>query len=726
MPTETTDRRFEFPLSGGEVLIGRAHECDMIVGGVGVSRKHAALRLTPEAPVVRDVGSTFGVRVDGKPSPQKILTDGCTLTIGVQSYRVAVEPGKITLERSDVSSEPPILFSRRDSNTVRIGRDTINEIHLPHPLVSRHHCTVVHRGENRFDIADNGSTNGTFVNGRPVRRATLTEGDIVQVGPYRFLFENGKLAKAEDGNRIKLEAFGVTVRRRGHTLLGNISLSIQPGEFVAVLGPSGAGKSTLAQALTGRIPTTEGTVYFSAFPLKQFIAAFRGSIGFVSQQILLRPELTITETFREQALLRLPRDSLPAERDERMREVMDLLDLSRLGSRRIAKISGGEARRVHLGIELLSSPTVVFLDEPLAGLDPGLVHKFMKLFRELADRGHTILLTTHTLEQLELCDRALFINRGTLIYDGPPDKATQAAGVATLAEVYEKARREGKLAGIAVNDEGRDEAKNRDARVEYDKMPSTLKGYRPRSIGHFRQLALLLPRYFRILLRDHRTISLIMVQAPLIALLLALVFEQEGAYLPLSYYFCLTISVIWMGGVNSVREIAREWGHYEREFRAGLSPLGYILSKAVVFSTVGLVQSVLFGLCLAGLFDAITFDWELTLLLWTASTGGSLLGLGVSAFSGSVNQAVTWLPIIFIPQIFFSGILIPFDRMSAAGRILSHLTIARPVFSLFKRSWVLEQALWSGGEWPALGYLSVGLCILAYLRIRLGGIPRNV
>ncbi|MBD3393711.1 MAG: ATP-binding cassette domain-containing protein [Chitinivibrionales bacterium] len=705
-----------FPLDSREITIGRDASNDIVLGGVGVSRVHARVICAPPAPSIADCGSTFGIRVDQRPVARADLVNGSRVTIGVTDFRVRLAGGNLHFERmGDRPAESGAGRSAVGGRSMRIGRDDGNDIALSHPLVSRFHCTVNGTQSGSCAIVDHGSTNGTFINGRAVHRAALADGDIVQVGPYRFIFDAGELVQADDYSRVRLEAFNVSVRRGRERVLDNVSLSIPPGEFVAILGPSGAGKTTLAEALTGRIRADEGEVYYNGFPLQRFLAAFSASIGYVSQHNLLRPELTVWETFWEQTVLRLPRDSLDAERIGRIDTVLALLEIGHLRHRRISRLSGGEAKRVHVGIELLSSPTVLFLDEPLAGLDPGLVQKFMELFRGLCDRGHTLLLTTHTLEQIELCGRLFLVSRGRVVFAGTPDQARETLGVGSLGEMYEKVRTESTGAprqeGSAENDEPHH---TRAAGMLAERAPA----YRPRSARALRQLVMLARRYARVLLRDYRNMILILSQAPLIALLLGLVFKAGSGFLPISFYFCITISAIWMGGVNSIRELAREWHLFEREYRVGLSAGAYVCAKIAVLVVLSLIQAGLFALFLRGVFDAFSLNADMLFLIAMGCVSGSLLGLLVSALSGNVNRAISWLPIVFIPQIFLSGILIPFDRMPAAGKLLSHLTLSRPVFSMFKKVFLLEQDLWGLGEWRALLLLCTGLIILTYTRVR--------
>ena len=211
---------------------------------------------------------------------------------------------------------------------------------------------------------------------------------------------------------------------------------------------------------------------------------------------------------------------------------------------------------------------------------------------------------------------------------------------------------------------------------------------------------------------------MIILQAPLIALLLALVFHGDSNFLPISFYFCVTISAIWIGGVNSIREIARERELYGREFRAGLSAEAYVAAKCAVFGILGLLQAVLFTLSLHFLFQPFEFTRETYILIAVTTVSGTILGLSISAFSGNVNRAVSLLPIIFIPQIFFSGILFPFDRMPDIGRIISFGTISRPTFTMFKKVCLLQQSLFTMSEWQSLLILNLSLVILIGIRMR--------
>jgi ABC-type multidrug transport system ATPase subunit/ABC-type multidrug transport system permease subunit len=709
----------EFLLDSREIVLGRDVLCDIVLPGVGVSGRHARIILDPQRPAIYDCESTFGTFINGNPVARYNLMSGDILTVGIYDFTITIEKGRLCLRRggTNITFAPVPEKSTNNDTAITLGRDTSNTIHLSHPLISRHHCTFRRDAADTYSVKDHGSTNGTYINGKRVDHSVLGEGDIIQVGPYRFVLESGQFIFAEDSSRIRLAASSISVFRGSIQTVKNISLMIPPGEFVAILGPSGAGKTTLALALAGQIPVSGGDVYYNGLPLRKFLGAFATSIGYVSQQNLLRPELTVWETMTEQSMVRLPRDSLMAERRERIREVLEMLDITSLKNRRIAELSGGEAKRVHVGVELLSSPTVIFLDEPLAGLDPGLVHRFMELFRQLADKGHTLLLTTHTLEQLDLCDRMLFVNQGRLFFDGPPRDAIIRFGVPSLAALYEK---------IRVNPAAINPATSVKPAVEGDMadqkaLPPVNNSYRKKPIHPVRQLALLISRYAKIVWRDTKNLMLIVVQAPMIALLLGLVFDRTTTFVPLSFYFCLTIASVWMGGVNTVREFAREWPHFNREYRIGLSVIAYVGAKIILFSTVGFLQTILFGFTLHAAFPPFVLSFNALIVLCAASFSGVILGLCISAFSAKTSQAVSWLPIVFIPQIFFSGILMPFDQMAQVGQWLSYATVSRAIFSIFKKAFILAQPLQSLKDWYWLILINVVLIILMFCIVKRHG-----
>jgi len=190
-------------------------------------------------------------------------------------------------------------------------------------------------------------------------------------------------------------------------------------------------------------------------------------------------------------------------------------------------------------------------------------------------------------------------------------------------------------------------------------------------------------------------------------------------------YFCLTVTGIWVGGLDAVREVARERQLVDRESKCGLNHFSYIIARIITAGALSAVQALLFAIFVVIMFSHITFSMELLLLLFTAIFCGNLLGLAVSACSGSVGRAISTLPIILIPQIFFSGILVPFEHMAKWGEKLSHLTISRPIFGRMKGVFLRSEPLFWHREWTELFLLCCGLIILFGIALKRRGSGRH-
>lgn len=221
------------------------------------------------------------------------------------------------------------------------------------------------------------------------------------------------------------------------TLLQGISFSAGPGEVVGLLGPSGAGKSTLMKRVAGYLRHDDGEVRYNGWNLDERFADLRRHIGFVPQDDLVHETLTARRELTYAGLLRMPHLDDDAV-DRRVTQILRQLELTEFADRRISRLSGGQRKRVSMGVELMTSPPVLFLDEPTAGLDPALEEKMMKMFRGLAEAGRTLLVTTHLMETLSAMHQVLILVKGRLAYYGPPEEALGYFGVKAIAEIYPK------------------------------------------------------------------------------------------------------------------------------------------------------------------------------------------------------------------------------------------------------------------------------------------------
>ena len=316
---------------------------------------------------------------------------------------------------------------------IKIGRATDNDIVIPDVLASRHHATLV-PAPGGTEIIDNRSINGTFVNGARVESAMLRDGDVVTIGNVDLVFAGGTLARRSDTEAATrtggLEVHGVTWTIEGNkTLLDNISLTARPGTLTAVIGPSGAGKSTFARLVAGYTHPTSGTVSFEGHNIHAEYASLRSRIGMVPQDDVVHGQLTVRQALMYAAELRLPPDTTKADREQVVHEVLEELEMTKHLDTRVDKLSGGQRKRASVALELLTGPSLLILDEPTSGLDPALDRQVMTMLRQLADAGRVVLVVTHSLTYLDVCDQVLLLAPGgKTAFCGPPSQIGPSHG----------------------------------------------------------------------------------------------------------------------------------------------------------------------------------------------------------------------------------------------------------------------------------------------------------
>ena len=237
--------------------------------------------------------------------------------------------------------------------------------------------------------------------------------------------------------RTGLDARGVRFEIGGHTILHDVNVRIEPGQFVGILGPSGSGKSTLLMALTGLRPITSGAIRYDSRLLTEHYDALKGDIGFVPQDDIVPTALRVRRVLEYAADLRLP-ELAPEERKRRVLEVLALLGLKERESVRVARLSGGQRKRVSVGVELLSRPQALFADEPTSGLDPALERKLMEALRQLATGDRMVILTTHVVNSLDLLDRICVLVAGRRVFWGTAAQLKQFFQIEDIVQMYGK------------------------------------------------------------------------------------------------------------------------------------------------------------------------------------------------------------------------------------------------------------------------------------------------
>ncbi|HEY7225518.1 MAG TPA: ATP-binding cassette domain-containing protein [Micromonosporaceae bacterium] len=328
------------------------------------------------------------------------------------------------------------------SNVIRIGRDEDNDIVLRDLWVSAKHAEIRRRSSG-FVLVDLNSSNGLHYNGRRVPRATLSPGDVFTIGRHEFLWDGRAVYQHDDAGPTSVIADDLTVQIKGATLLDDVSFVLRHGTLLGVIGPSGCGKSTLLKSITGFRKPVMGNILYDGRDLYEHYSQLRYRIGMVPQDDVLHNQLTVRRALRFAASLRFATDVSRTERRQRVSEVIDLLGLTPRTRARIDKLSGGQRKRTSVALELLTEPSLLALDEPTSGLDPALDKEVMRELRLLADRGRTIMVVTHSVLHLDLCDYVLVMCLGGRMgYFGPPDELLPFFESADYADVFDKVTNE--------------------------------------------------------------------------------------------------------------------------------------------------------------------------------------------------------------------------------------------------------------------------------------------
>ncbi|WP_320672241.1 ATP-binding cassette domain-containing protein [Patulibacter defluvii] len=467
-----------------------------------------------------------------------------------------------------------------------------------------------------------------------------------------------------------LRGRAVTVQARGAVLLREVDLDVRPGELCAVIGASGSGKSTLLRVLAGVNAPSAGTVTVDEQPVWSRTEA----VGYVPTGDLVHPQLTVREALGYAAALR-SHDVAPEERAARVEEVLDELHMTERGDHQVRSLSDGERRRVACGTELVGRPSVLVLDEPTTGLDPGLERRLMLLLRELADRGLAILASTHATGSLTLCDRiAVMGPGGRIVFSGSHEQLLRHFGVATIDEVY------------TALEQPLTEAPPPLRTVESTDPGGTTLPRRglPPAAAQVRTLA---SRYALCLRRDPRSLALMVGQAPLIGLAIGLTVPSRilsdavlGPFYGVLLAFMLVVGAVWLGLITACREIARERDALYREVAIGVRIGPYLLSKCAVLFPLVAFQVLLLVVAVALLQppDGPASQYGGVLVVCVvAGWGSAAIGLLVSAVVRNPGQATTALPLVVIPQFLLAGALIPPAQMIDPVRVLSDMTLSR-------------------------------------------------
>jgi ABC-type multidrug transport system ATPase subunit/pSer/pThr/pTyr-binding forkhead associated (FHA) protein len=671
---------------GKTYVLGRDASSDIPIYFDRISRSHLRFSFENNNWVIKDLDSSNGSFIGNKKFEVHQVTKAVVIDLGgTGNFSLKVVPleGSATqsTKAQPIDREATRLSKvtggnyQKDSSElarvrlqqrIRIGRNSESEWHIDDLNVSRNHAEIVQSSSGNYEIVDLKSTNGTFLNGARVKREILKTGDIISIGGFarRFTLDGLQILEGIDGMSVSAREIYFNIGKK--PLLQDVSFNLGPRTLTAIVGPSGAGKSTLLGVLTGRTKPSQGQIIIGGVDLHTQFQSLSRQIGSVPQADILHTRLTVRQALNYGAKLRLPNDTTKAERNSRVEDVMAQLELTERADLRIDRLSGGQRKRASIGLELLTSPQLLVLDEPTSGLDPGLDAHVMETLRKLADNGQTVVLVTHSVDNLDFCDNVILLaSGGKVAYAGPSSTVFSKLGKKSWAEVFRFLATPDALLLATPKHE--------------DSISTEIKDHHvlARKQGIFKQIFTLSQRYLRVIASDRFYLALLTLIPVVIGAIAYAAGSKYGFgsgtvtrtgfdYNPFAQatILVLILGSIFVGLSTGVQEIVKENAIRKREQSVGIRASSYVVSKVLVLGLIVVLQIVVFTSIVlfnrpmpeSGLLFSSS-KLEVTSICVALGISSMLLGLLISAFLSSSEQAMPTLVGMTMIQVVLSGAL---------------------------------------------------------------------
>jgi ABC transport system ATP-binding/permease protein len=704
----------EFVLKGDRFRIGQASDNTLVLTDDKVLPYHAEIVRRGDRLELALATPDAALLLNGQPLVFKVrygLAAGDLIEIGSIKLQLSIEAQielpedwRSPLDPSKADQGAFETIALRGRSRLTLGRDPSNDTVIEHPVVSRFQAKIELLGGNWL-ITDLNSSDGTFINDQQILHPhPLRPGDEIRIGPCQFTFNfDETLTQQNEYGNFRLDAVHLTrTAARHQVLLDDVSLSILPREFIAIVGVSGAGKTTLLDALSGFRPAHCGKVFINGHDLYQNFKTFRTELGYVPQEDIIHQDLTVYQALDFAARLRLPKDISAKERNQQIQAVLADLELTHRQHALVRELSGGQRKRVSIGVELLTKPSLFFLDEATSGLDPGTESQMMRLLRRLADQGRTVVLITHATKNVMQCDLVVFLTKGGKVaFYGPPQEALDYFSVADFDDIYLKLEEEVRspqewqqqyLESAAYRRYVGDRQHLLNAQLPQPQaaQKSSKRRYKPwenQGSSFWRQLLILSHRNLTILWQDRASLVLLLVIAPLLGLLDFVLWKRDifdvttgDSGQALTLLFTNGLVVVMVGSLATMREIVKESEIYCRERMVGLQILPYLLSKVWFCTVLALYQSAVFFLIKTLVVDLPGTPSALAAFYFTmflTTLGGMIMGLLVSALSSNQNVAPLLTILFLVPQFTLAGAFMPLPSLGPAGQWMSQFTLTR-------------------------------------------------
>jgi ABC transport system ATP-binding/permease protein len=491
----------------------------------------------------------------------------------------------------------------------------------------------------------------------------------------------------------------------GHIGLRNVNVQEYSGKMVAIMGGSGAGKTTLLNVLSGIDYPTSGSVTINGVNLHQEKEQVKGIIGYIPQDDLLIEELTVYENLYYSTKL-VYRDLSETEIDDRVNKVLTSLGLFyirhlKVGSPLNKKISGGQRKRLNIGLELIREPAVMFVDEPTSGLSSRDSENVMELLRELTVRGKLIFVVIHqpSSEIYKMFDSVIILDEGGYqIYYGNPVEAViyfkqidnqinsdigecpRCGNVnpetifsiieSRIVDEYGKSTGTRKVQPIEWSDHFQAKRVKEETPENFDPLPDSF--HKPNWLQQFK---IFFSRDLFSKLANTQYLIINMLEAPVLAFLLAYIiryiddptsslyiFRDNENIMP--YIFMCTIIAMFLGLIVSAEEIFKDRKILKRESFLNLSRSSYLFSKISILFMLSAIQAIMFVWIGNTILGIQGMYFEYWLMFFSLAALANIIGLNISSAFNSAVTIYILIPFLIIPQMVLTGAMFNFDKIN--------------------------------------------------------------
>ncbi|WP_165610430.1 ATP-binding cassette domain-containing protein [Nocardia salmonicida] len=534
---------------------------------------------------------------------------------------------------------------------------------------------------------------GTYFDGRPIIQTILDIGDQFVIGHTRFRLIDADRLECADlarGQVLSVEALTAGYDPSiAKAKIAAVSFTVEPG-LLAVIGPSGAGKSTLCNAILGEATVFAGTATLGGVDLIGGNAPSSVLVSFVPQGIELFEELTVHDTLRFAARLRLARDITGNKIDDRISGILEKVHLTAQRGSRVSTLSGGQKRRVNIALELITTPAMLMLDEPSSGLDDGLDRSLMNDLAKLAHSGCTVVVVTHATTHLDTADSVVAFTcdesgeqPSTIGYVGRPADLGAGLGVTTTADVFDRLRR---ASTVPTRPEG-SVARPVPARTHTQfRRGGSISGGHAFRVFFAREATRIRLQWTKIA----AMVFAVPLAGPLIAALASPRGLEGSSAAPnpdlaivlavnciLAAFFAMSLAVPTVVGDHRVIWRERRWG---------LPIASAILARAGTRALLAIGQATTMTLALALLCSGPEqplgpLPWVVSVWLLLASLAIAAVSVGtlISTCSKSMDTAVRGMSAVLALCVVFSGVVVPLGQLSGNAVILSWISYLSPV-----------------------------------------------